>query len=93
MNEDDETLDTVTFKNITVTLIKQEKFGSLLTLSNLSVERQVNASTMKASYVDHWHFTGWPDDGIPKIDDELNGCNKLIQELTTYLVNNYENYR
>ena len=58
MKEDDETLDTKTFKGLKVTLISQEEICSTLTLSKLSVERQVNSGTVRAAYVDHWHFTG-----------------------------------
>ena len=53
----------------------------------------MHSSTIKVHYVEHWHFTGWPEDGIPSEDEELIGCNKMTQALTEYLVNNYEEYR
>ena len=75
------------FGNISVTTIDSESMCSSLVKSKILVERRKSkgGEVVKKTVVDHWHYTGWPDDGIPD-DHTLEGFEMLTNFLIEFIL-------
>ena len=47
--------------------------------------------TSNQKYIDHWHYTGWPDsEGIPK-DNDIEAFKHLLDFLSDHIMNAEQN--
>ena len=75
------------FGNISVTTIDSESMCVSLVKSKLLIERRKSrgGEVVKKIVVTHWHYTGWPDDGVPE-DHGLEGFKILTKFITEFLL-------